>query len=205
MIEFDKLSNETFNRHEGRVVMKLGMALLRTTVGVLFMGHGLQKLKGWFGGHGLEATAAGFENLGLRPGKVHATAAGTAETAGGALLAGGLATPLAASALSGVMTVAIDKVHKDNGVWVFNNGYEYNLVMSAAVFAITSAGPGPWSLDERLGIRRSGSGVGLAQLAAGVLGGAAAIWLGGRSGGAVEAEPAASEEAAPEQEAVAAA
>jgi putative oxidoreductase len=186
--------------------MKLGMALLRITVGALFMGHGLQKLKGWFSGHGLEATAAGLENLGLRPGKVHATAAGTAETAGGAMLAGGLATPVAASMLSGVMTVAIDKVHKDNGVWVMNNGSEYNLVMMAAVFAIASAGPGPWSLDERLGIRRSGSGVGLAQLAAGLLGGAAAIHLGSRGGAAVEeTEPAAREEAAPEPEAVAAA
>ena len=184
--------------------MKLGMALLRVTVGVLFMGHGLQKLKGWFSGHGLEATAAGFENLGLRPGKVHATAAGTAETAGGAMLAGGLATPLAAGMLSGVMMVAIDKVHKDNGVWAMNNGYEYNLVMMAAVFAITSVGAGPWSVDERLGIGRAGSAAGVAQLAAGLLGGATAIRLGSRGGGEVEAEPAANEEAAPEKEPVAA-
>jgi putative oxidoreductase len=180
--------------------MKLGMALLRITVGVLFMGHGLQKLKGWFSGYGLDATAAGFESLDLRPGRVHATAAGTAETAGGAMLAGGLATPVAASMLSGVMAVAIDKVHKDNGVWVANNGYEYNLVMMAAVFAIASAGPGPWSLDERLGIGRSGPGVGLAQLAAGLLGAASVIRLGSSGGGAVEDEPPASEAATPEEE-----
>lgn len=185
--------------------MKLGMAVLRITVGVLFMGHGLQKLKGWFSGHGLEATAAGFDNLGLRPGRVHATAGGTAETTGGALLAGGLATPVAASMLSGVMAVAIDKVHKDNGVWVANNGYEYNLVMMAAVFAITSAGPGPWSLDERLGIGRSGSAVGLAQLAVGLLGAATAIRLGSRAGDTAEAEAAATETAATEKEPVAAA
>ena len=184
--------------------MKLGMALLRITVGVLFMGHGLQKLKGWFGGYGLEATAAGFESLGLRPGKVHATAGGTAETAGGALLATGLATPVAASMLSGVMTVAIDKVHKDNGLWNTNNGYEYNLVMMAAVFAVASAGPGPWSLDERLGTGRSGAGAGLAQLAAGLLGAATAIRLGGRDGGAANAVPAPAEAAVPEQEPLAA-
>jgi putative oxidoreductase len=185
--------------------MKLGIALLRLTVGMLFVGHGLQKLKGWFGGHGLEATAAGFENLGLRPSKVQATAGGTAETAGGALLATGLATPVAAGMLSTVMTVAIDKVHKDNGPWNMNNGYEYNLVMMAAVFAIASAGPGPWSLDERLGIARSGSAVGLAQLAAGLLAAAAAIRLGSGDGGAA-AEPATdtSEQAAPEKEPVAA-
>jgi putative oxidoreductase len=184
--------------------MKLGMALLRIVVGVLFMGHGLQKLKGWFGGYGLDATAAGFENLGLRPGKVHATAGGAAETAGGALLATGLATPAAAGMLSSVMTVAIDKVHKDNGVWNMNNGYEYNLVMMAALFAIASAGPGPWSLDERLGIGRSGSAVGVAQLAAGLLGAATAIRLGSRDGAAAEQASATNEEAAAEKEPVAA-
>jgi putative oxidoreductase len=182
--------------------MRFGIALLRLTVGVLFMGHGLQKLKGWFGGHGLEATAAGFENLGLRPGKVQAAAGGTAETAGGALLAAGLATPVAASMLSTVMTVAIEKVHKDNGPWNMNNGYEYNLVMMAALFAIASAGPGPWSLDERLGNVRSGSAVGLAQLAAGLLGAAAAIRLGSRDGAVAEPAPATTEE--PEKEPVAA-
>ena len=184
--------------------MKLGMALLRIVVGGLFVGHGLQKLKGWFGGWGLDGTAAGFENLGLRPGRVHATAGATAETAGGALLATGLATPAAASMLTSVMTVAIDKVHKDNGLWNTNNGYEYNLVMMAAVFAIASAGPGPWSLDEKLGIRRSGSGVGLAQLAAGLLGAAAAIRLGSADGATAEQAPAATEEAAAEKEPVAA-
>ena len=30
--------------------------ILRTLMGVLFMGHGLQKLAGWFGGYGLEGT-----------------------------------------------------------------------------------------------------------------------------------------------------
>jgi putative oxidoreductase len=184
--------------------MKLGIALLRVTIGVLFIGHGLQKLKGWFGGHGPDATAAGFEKLDLRPGKLQATAAGTAETAGGAMLAGGLATPLAAGMLSGVMTVAIDKVHKANGVWNTNRGYEYNLVLLASLFAIASGGPGAWSLDERLGIARSGAAIGLAELAAGVLGGAAAIRLGSRDAEAVEAEPATREEVAPEREAVAA-
>jgi putative oxidoreductase len=184
--------------------MKLGMALLRITIGALFMGHGLQKLKGWFGGHGPEATAAGFENMGLRPGKLHASAAGSAETAGGAMLAGGLATPLAASLLTGVMAVAIDKVHRANGVWNTNRGYEYNLVLIAALFAITSAGPGQWSLDERLGIARSGSALAGAELAAGVLGGLAATRLGSAGRKPAVVEPAPSEQAAPEREAVAA-
>ena len=38
--------------------MKLGRLLLRLTVGLFFVGHGTQKLFGWFGGHGLDATGA---------------------------------------------------------------------------------------------------------------------------------------------------
>jgi len=37
--------------------MKIGALLLRLVVGGLFVGHGTQKLFGWFGGHGLDATA----------------------------------------------------------------------------------------------------------------------------------------------------
>ena len=141
--------------------MRFGIALLRAVVGALFMGHGLQKLTGWFGGHGLDATANAFEGMGLRPGKVHATAAGVAETAGGALLVTGAATPLAAGMLSGTMAVAVRKVHLANGPWVTNGGFEYNAVLLAALFAVTAAG----SEDER-----AGAGWAIAQFAAGLIG-----------------------------------
>ena len=53
--------------------MHIGRLFLRGVVGPLFVGHGTQKLFGWFGGHGLEGTAGFFESgLGLRPGKRHA-------------------------------------------------------------------------------------------------------------------------------------
>jgi putative oxidoreductase len=47
--------------------MKIGRLLLRVVMGGLFVGHGTQKLFGWFGGNGLDATAQAFEHLGLRP------------------------------------------------------------------------------------------------------------------------------------------
>jgi putative oxidoreductase len=129
--------------------MSFGIAILRAVVGGLFIGHGLQKLLGKFGGHGLEGTAGFMESLGLRPGKVQATAAGMAETGGGALLVAGAATPLAASALTGTMTVAIAKVHGQNGLWSQDGGYEFPLTMMAALFAITASGPGELSIDRR--------------------------------------------------------
>ena len=42
--------------------MNLGKLAVRGVVGPLFVGHGTQKLFGWFGGHGLEGTAGFFES-----------------------------------------------------------------------------------------------------------------------------------------------
>jgi putative oxidoreductase len=149
----------------------IARALLRLVVGILFVGHGTQKLFGWFGGHGLEATAGGFEGMGLRPGRRNAMAAGLAEAGGGAAIALGVATPLAAATLIGVMTTAIRTVHLPNGPWAADNGYEYNLVLIAAVAALAGTGPGPLSLDARLGTEVHGDRWALAALAGGVLGG----------------------------------
>ena len=151
--------------------MTFGIAILRAVVGGLFIGLGLQKLKGWFGGYGIEGTGGWMESVGLYPGKHHATAAGLAETAGGAALVAGLATPLAASALTGSMTVATLKVHGPNGVWGQNNGYELPLVMTMALFAITASGPGSFALDRR----EWGTAWALAALGAGIAGGYGAI------------------------------
>jgi putative oxidoreductase len=154
--------------------MKIGRLLLRAAVGGFFVGHGTQKLFGWFGGHGLEGTTKGFEQLGLRPAKVHATAAGIAEAGGGALMVAGLETPLAAAALTATMITAIQKVHLKSGPWAANGGYEYNVVLIAAALAIAEVGPGPLSLDAARGKERVGSGWALAALLAGAVGAAGA-------------------------------
>src|SRR5881392_4095701 len=85
----------------------LGPFLLRITVGSIFVEHGSQKLFGWFGGYGPDATGQFFESLGLRPGRRNAIAAGSTEAGCGVLVALGLATPLAAAGLSAVMITAL--------------------------------------------------------------------------------------------------
>lgn len=42
--------------------------ILRLLIGLLFVGHGTQKLFGWFGGHGPDGTGQFFESIGLKPG-----------------------------------------------------------------------------------------------------------------------------------------
>jgi putative oxidoreductase len=155
--------------------VNIGMLVLRVVVGLLFVGHGTQKLFGWFGGHGVRGTGGFFENLGYRPGRHHAVAAGIGEAGGGALLALGLLMPLAALAIIGVMVNAIGAVHGPNGVWVSDGGFEYPLVLIAAVFAMTAVGPGHWALDSLLPLPLRGFGWAFGALVLGVIIGAGVL------------------------------
>ncbi len=47
--------------------MALGRLVLRLTVGGLITGHGLQKLRGSFGGPGLEGTTEMMRSIDLHP------------------------------------------------------------------------------------------------------------------------------------------
>ncbi|HEY8626228.1 MAG TPA: DoxX family protein, partial [Solirubrobacteraceae bacterium] len=150
--------------------MKLGRLLLRFAVGGFFVGHGTQKLFGWFGGHGLEGTGQFFENLGLRPGKRHALAAGIAEAGGGAMMVLGLATPISAAMLTATMLTAINRVHLKNGPWAADGGYEYNVVLIAAALTLAEVGPG----EPSLGPDWHGPNAAFAALAMGIAGAAGA-------------------------------
>jgi putative oxidoreductase len=150
----------------------------RVVVGGLFVGHGLQKLKGWFGGPGLEGTEGMMKQLDMNPPRRNALAAGVTETAGGALMAAGLATPLASAALVGTMITAIRKVHWSSGPWAASGGYEYNLVLIAALLALAEEGPGDLSLDALLGIEVTGVKWSLAALAVGAAASSAAVTAG---------------------------
>jgi putative oxidoreductase len=155
--------------------MSLGRLAARGLIGGLFIGHGTQKLFGSFGGPGRAGTEGMMEALEMRPAKLHALAAGVTETAGGALLAAGLAMPVAAASLTGVMTTAIVKVHLKNGPWAANGGWEYNAVLIAAVTALVEAGPGKLSLDYLRGKERTGVVWALASVGLGA--GAAALTM----------------------------
>jgi putative oxidoreductase len=154
--------------------MKLGRLLLRTIVGGYFIGHGTQKLFGWFNGHGIDATAGMFGSLGLRPPKAHAIAAGAAEAGGGAAILLGAETPLARSVLIATMITAIRKVHAPNGPWLTDQGYEYNLVLIAALASLAETGPGSPSIDAARGSEMHGPKWALLALALGAAGAAGA-------------------------------
>ncbi len=153
-----------------RFILRITFTALRVLVGALFIGHGTQKLFGWFNGGGLEGTSQAFDSMGLKPGKATAIAAGMSEAGGGTLLVTGAATPAAGAALIGTMSQAIRTVHGSKGPWVSDGGWEYNAVLIAVVLAIVQHGPGRFSLDEATGANLDGFGWALAALAAGLAG-----------------------------------
>ncbi|MFF8727665.1 DoxX family protein [Streptomyces sp. NPDC015171] len=128
----------------------LGLLLLRLGTGGVLAAHGTQKLFGWFGGHGLAGTGQFMESVGYTPGRASATAAGLAETGGGALLALGFATPAAGAAAAGAMAGAA-AVHLPNGFFAQEGGYEYAASLGLAAAGLAVTGPGRLSLDHALG------------------------------------------------------
>jgi putative oxidoreductase len=127
--------------------MSIGTLALRLVVGGFFVGHGLQKLTGAFGGPGLDGVEQMMGSLGIHPAATNARAVAYTETIGGAAIAVGAATPVAAAGLTTSMVTAIRKVHLSNGPWNSNGGYELNAVLIAALAAIVAEGPGVVSFD----------------------------------------------------------
>lgn len=129
------------------IIASIGVFIIRLVVGLTFMGHGSQKLFGWFEGGGIKGTAGFFESIGVKPQKPMAVLAGLSEFGGGLLLALGFLTPLASLLLIGAMVVAITKVHAANGFWNGNGGFEYNLTILAIAVGIALTGAGSLSID----------------------------------------------------------
>ncbi len=155
--------------------MSLGLLVIRVAIGLLFVGHGAQKLFGSFGGHGPEGTGAFFESQGMRPGRLMAVAAGASELVGGALFAAGLLTPVGAALISATMITAMLTVHAGKGLWMTEGGVEYNLVLVAAVFGVTAIGAGKWSLDHAIGWDVSGVWWGIGAVVVALIGAGAVL------------------------------
>src|SRR5690348_13970767 len=98
-------------RRKEKGMKDFGLLLLRAVSGGLMMGHGAQKLFGWFGGRGLKGTTQMMEGMGLKPPEQWALLAGASEFGGGLLTAAGFLNPFGAIGISGAMGMATAKVH----------------------------------------------------------------------------------------------
>jgi putative oxidoreductase len=127
----------------------VGLFIARVVFGTYLAVHGVQKLFGAFGGHGLDATGKVFAGLGLRPATPTAALAGLSEFGGGVLTATGIADPLGPLMIAGTMAVA-STVHRRQGPLAQNGGFELPLTNLAMSLALMSSGTGVLRLGPRL-------------------------------------------------------
>ena len=129
-----------------RDVILLGSRLV---LGAYLSVHGAQKLFGAFGGPGLDKAGAGFERIGLTPGRPMAALAGATELGGGLLTAAGIADPAGPLAIIGAMTVA-SVTHRASGPLAANRGFELPLTNLATAATLVASGPGRLRLSPPL-------------------------------------------------------
>lgn len=134
------------------MTIDFALLIVRIVVGLLFFGHGAQKLFGWFGGGGLNATTGWLGSIGLHPARFWALLAGLTEFGGGILLGLGLLNPLGPLGIVAAMVFAIANVHWTKGIWSSGGGYEYPLTLIATSTVVALVGVGAYSLDAVLNI-----------------------------------------------------
>lgn len=128
----------------------LAEPLVRVAAGLILVPHGAQKLFGWFGGYGIEATGQFFATkLGL-PASL-AVLAGLIEFVGGLALAAGLLTRPVAALVAGLMGVAVLQVHLGAGFFWTSGGYEYPLLWGIVALSFAIRGGGRISVDALIG------------------------------------------------------
>jgi putative oxidoreductase len=96
----------------------------------------------------MDATAQGFEGLGIPAPTLSAYFTVGAELIGGTMLILGALLPLAGLWLAVVMLGAMFYVHLDGGFFSMNGGYEYVLLLAAVSIAIGFSGGGALAVDS---------------------------------------------------------
>ena len=133
-----------------RALSPFAEPLVRVVAGLMLLPHGAQKLFGWFGGYGVDATGQFFAaKLGLPAS--FALLAGLIEVFGGLALAAGFLTRAAAALVFALMAVAVIWVHLPIGYFWMTGGLEYPLMWGLVALAFVFRGGGAYSVDALIG------------------------------------------------------
>jgi putative oxidoreductase len=126
--------------------------LLRLTLGIVILPHGLQLLLGWFGGYGFNGSMHYFTGDAGLPWIV-AFAVIMLQSAGAVLLLTGTGTRLLAMSYIIMFIGMIITAHADYGFFMNWNGnqkgegYEYHLLVIGLALLLVINGAGRFSLD----------------------------------------------------------
>ena len=125
----------------------VALLVLRIGFGLSLSWHGVNKIRG-----GIAGTAGWFASIGFRWPHIQAVTAAVTEVTAGVLLALGLLSGAAASAMIALMIVAIVTVHWKVGYFIFlpNGGWEYCAAIAFVGGSLAVAGPGSVSIDSVL-------------------------------------------------------
>ncbi len=127
--------------------------ILRIALAVVIFPHGAQKVLGWFGGYGIEAS------LGFLTGKMGvpyfiAVLVIIGEFFGALGLLTGFLTRFCAAAMAVIMAGAIAMAHWNNGFFMnwsgkqAGEGFEYHILAIGIAAALMISGGGSFSLDQ---------------------------------------------------------
>lgn len=134
-----------------RAYPDIALLVLRLAAGFSFFMHGQQKFQ-----IGVANVEQGFAGMGIPLPGLAAWFITILETIGGLALMIGLLTRPVAALLFCDMLVATLLVHLKNG-WLGEGGMELTALLGAMAFAVAVAGPGRYSIDERISTRGPGT------------------------------------------------
>ncbi|MDN5724383.1 MAG: DoxX family protein [Propionibacteriales bacterium] len=120
--------------------------ILRLTLGVVMVAHGLQKVTTM----GVIGTGAAFEEMGIPGGAFAGPLVALLELVGGVAIILGLLTPIVAGLFALNMVGAAVLVHAPNGFYVTDGGWEFVFVLAVMAAFFVVSGAGRYSLDAIL-------------------------------------------------------
>jgi putative oxidoreductase len=129
------------------------LTILRVTLGLVILPHGLQKTLGWFGGYGFTGTMGGFTSMGIPA--FLAFLVIVSESAGALALITGFTTRIAAFGIGTTLAVA-SLMHKSNGFFMNwsgqqkGEGFEYHILAVGIAIVLMIGGAGRLSLDRAI-------------------------------------------------------
>lgn len=127
------------------------MLIARLVLGAIMLPHGLQKLFGWFGGFGFQATMNFFQSQGI-PGPI-AFLVILAESAGAVMLLLGSGTRFAALSMAIVM-IGAAIFQRQYGLFMnwfgqqAGEGFEYHILAIGLALVLMIGGGGSLSVDS---------------------------------------------------------